>query len=186
MAGAVGGMMGGLLPQPLAAAALSATLVGLLQALTLRPDLRYGAAWFGATSIAGTLGFAAAIVGARAFTQAIEDDPYLWREGLAAWIGLGAMGGLLLAAAQAPLTGRRRLASSWCLLGLLGGGALWPAGLAIGYRFGPDLALWLAEINPTIHATPEAVRQAAGYAIAWLLHSLPFGILIAATSAHRR
>ncbi len=178
--------MGGLLAQPLAAAALSAVLVALLQALALRPDLRYGVAWFGATSVAGTLGFGAAIVGAGAFAQVPENDPALLREGLAACIGLGAIGGLLLAAAQAPLTGRTRLARNWCLLGLLGGGALWPAGLAFGYRFGPELALRLAEISPEVYATPDATRQAVGYAAAWLLYSLPFGILVAANSTRAR
>ena len=185
-AGAIGGMVGGLASHPLAGAAISAALVGLLQALALRPDLRYGVAWLGSTTLAGALGFGAAVVGAGAFAQVIEGDPALRSEGLAAWIGLGALGGLLLAAAQAPLTGRAGLAWSWCPLGLLAGGALWPAGLAIGQRFGPELALWLIEINPDLHLTPDAARQAVGYAAAWLLHSVPFGMLVAANSTRER
>ena len=185
-AAAIGGAMGGLLPHPLAAAAASAAAVGMLQALTLRSDLRYGAAWFGATVIAGALGFCAAVVGGLAFAEVAGGELPLLREGLAAWIGLAGLGGLLLAAAQAPLTGRRDLAWGWCFLGLLAGGVLWPIGLALGHRLGPELVLRLTELLPQAAHTRAPIAQAVGFAAAWLLHSLPFGIVIAATSGERR
>lgn len=185
-ASAAGGLAGGLLSHPLLGAAFSACVVALLHALALRGDLRYGSAWFVASALAGTLGFAAAVVGAGAFSEAAGGDPALLREGLAAWIGLGAAGGLLLAAAQAPLTGRRTLALVWCALGLSGGGLLWPAGLALGYRFGAEGAMRLAEIFPQMTLTPRSAEQALGYMLAWLLHSLPFGLLVATNSARER
>jgi hypothetical protein len=185
-AAAAGGVAGGLLPHPLAAAVVSAAAVGMLQALTFRSDLRYGAAWFGATAIAGALGIGAAVVGGFAFAEVAGGERSLVREGLAAWIGLAGLGGLLLAAAQAPLSGRRGLALDWCVLGLLAGGMLWPAGLALGYRFGPDLAARLTEVLPQVAGTRVPIVQTVSFAAAWLLHSLPFGIVVAATSGERR
>jgi hypothetical protein len=186
-AGAIGGLAGGLFPNPLVAAALSAALVGLLQALAFRPDLRYGAAWFGATAAAGAFGFAAMLVGALAFAEVAGGEAPLLREGLLAWMGLGAIGGLLLAAAQAPLTGRRGLAITWCILGVAGGGILWPAGFAIGRRFGPELGASIAELIPHLSLlTGEPAGQAASFATAWLLHALPFGLLVAARSGGGR
>ncbi|HEX6101531.1 MAG TPA: hypothetical protein VF031_00655 [Alphaproteobacteria bacterium] len=186
-AAAAGGLAGGLLPQPLLASALAAALVGLLQALAFRPDLRYGAAWSGATALAGAVGFGAMVVGARAFADVAGGEPGLVREGLLAWLGLGALGGLLLAAAQAPLTGRPGLASAWCILGIVGGGILWPAGYAIGRRYGPELGASIAELAPQLSfLTAEPVGQAAAFALAWLLHALPFGLLVASRSGGER
>jgi hypothetical protein len=188
LGGALGGLIGGLLPHPLVAAAVAAALVGLFQALAFRPDLRYGAAWFGATAAAGAVGFGAMVLGALAFAGAAGGDPAIAREGLLTWIALGAAGGLLLAAAQAPLTGRPGLAASWCLLGLIGGGVLWTAGLAIGRRFGPELASALAAAVPQLsgQAAGESLAQAAGFALAWLLHGLPFGLIVAGASGDDR
>ncbi len=183
---ALGGAAGGLLPEPRAAAIASAAAVGLLQALVLRADLRYGAAWFGASAIAGGLGFGAAVVGGLAFAEIAGGELALLREGLAAWVGLAALGGLLLAAAQAPLSGRRRLAWNWCVLGLVAGGALWPAGLIEGHRFGVALVGRLTEIAPQLADTRVPISQTVAYAAAWLLYSIPFGIVVATTSGERR
>ena len=185
--GAAGGFIGGLTPHPLMAAALSAALVGLMQALAFRPDLRYGAAWFGATAAAGALGFGAMLVGALAFSEIAGGEARLLREGLLAWVGLGALGGFLLAAAQAPLTGRRGLAVAWCVLGVIGGAILWPAGFAIGRRFGPELAAAVAEVAPQLSfLTADPVAQAASFAMAWLLYALPFGLLVGSRSGGGR
>lgn len=185
-AAAAGGAAGGVLPHPLAAAMVSAAAVGMLQALTFRSNLRYGAAWFGTTAIAGALGFGATVVGGLAFAEVAGGELPLLREGLAAWVGLAGLGGLLLAAAQAPLSGRRSLALGWCVLGLLAGGTLWPAGLALGHRFGPELAVRLTEVLPQVAGTKVPITQAAAFAAAWLLQSLPFGIMVAATAGDRR
>lgn len=186
LAGAVGGFAGGLVPHPLLGAVLSAALVGLFQALTFRPDLRYGAAWFGATAAFGAVGFAAFAVGALALAEVAGADTPLFRQGLLAWIALGAMGGLILAAAQAPLTGRHSLALTWCALGLLGGSVLWPAGFAIGRRFWPELADGVAGLAPQItFLATEPAGQAASFALAWLLYVLPFGMLVASRSRDR-
>ncbi|MDF2763948.1 MAG: hypothetical protein K0S81_942 [Rhodospirillales bacterium] len=186
-AAAAGGLAGGLLPDPLLAAAVASALVGLLQALAFRPDLRYGAAWSGATTLAGAVGFGAMVIGATAFAEVAGAEPALVREGLLAWLGLGALGGLLLAAAQAPLTGRPGLAAAWCILGIVGGGILWPAGYAIGRRYGPELAASIAEAAPQLSfLAAEPVGQAAAFALAWLLHSFPFGLLVASRSGGER
>jgi hypothetical protein len=184
-AAAAGGLAGGLLPNPFAGAAVSAALVGLLQALAFRPDLRYGAAWFGSTAIAGAIGFAAMLVGALAFSEISGGEPGLLRQGLAAWIGLSALGGLLLAGAQAPLAGRRNLTIGWCALGLFAGAVLWPAGFATGHRFGPELALLLFPLERPAGEPSHSVAQAAAFALAWFFHSVPFGILVASSSAER-
>jgi hypothetical protein len=188
LGGALGGMLGGLIPHPIVGAAMASALVGFFQAIAFRPDLRYGAAWFGATAVAGAVGFGAMVLGALAFASVAGGDPAIAREGLLTWIALGAGGGLLLAAAQAPLTGRPGLAASWCLIGLLGGGVLWPAGLAIGRRFGPELASALAGVVPPLSgaAALDLVAQAAGFALAWLLHALPFGLIVAGAAGEDR
>jgi hypothetical protein len=186
LAGAAGGFAGGLVPHPLLGAVLSAALVGLVQALTFRPDLRYGAAWFGASAAAGAIGFAAFVVGALALAGVAGEESPLFRQGLLAWIALGAAGGLLLGAAQAPLTGRRGLALTWCGLGLLGGAVLWPAGFAIGRRFWPELADGIADFAPQLtFLAAEPAGRAASFAMAWLLYVMPFGMLVASRSGGR-
>jgi hypothetical protein len=180
IAGLIGGAAGGVLPNPLQAAAVSAVAVGLLQTLSFRPDLRYGAAWFGASAVAGSLGFGAAVIGSLAFAGLSGGEPAALREALGAWMALAGIGGLLLAAAQAPLTGRRGLAILWCLLGMGAGAVLWPTGLTLGHRFGADLAREAAAMLPMLEQSTLTVQQAAGFAAAWVLYSLPFGILVAA------
>ena len=184
-AAAVGGLAGGVLPNPFAGAALSAALVGLLQALAFRPDLRYGAAWFGSTAIAGAIGFSAMLVGALAFAGVAGGEPALLRQGLAAWIALSASGGLLLACAQAPLAGRRSLTIGWCALGLFAGAVLWPAGFATGHRFGPELASLILEPEQPGDGSSSSLAQAAAFALAWFFHAVPFGILVASSGAER-
>lgn len=55
---------------------------------------------------------------------------------------------------------------------------LWPAGLTLAHRFGADLAPDLAAALPHL-AARLPVHQAAGFAAAWFLYSLPFGVLVA-------
>lgn len=180
---AVGGALGGLLLQPHAAIAASACAVALCQALTFRSDPRFGAAWFGATAVSGALGFGAAVIGGIAFAEVAGHELQFASQAALAWVVLSALGGLLLAAAQAPLTGRRNLATAWCILGIFAGGVLWPAGLVLGHWVGPELARKLGEIYPQTPALKTSVVQATAFAAAWLLYSLPFGLIV--TSALR-
>lgn len=180
---AIGGALGGLLLQPHAAIPASACTVALFQALTFRADPRFGTAWFGATTVAGALGFGATVVGGTAFAEVAGHELSLSGQAAAAWIVLSALGGLLLAAAQAPLTGPRKLAWAWRILGLFAGGVLWPAGLVLGHWLGPELARGLVEIYPQSAALKTSVVQATAFAAAWLLYSLPFGVIV--TSALR-
>jgi hypothetical protein len=182
----IGGAIGGLVLQPHSAVVSSAIAVALLQALAFRSDFRYGAAWFGATAVAGAIGFGAAVVGGLAFAEAaIHNSPVLGQAS-AAWLVLSALGGLLLAAAQAPLTGRRDLAWGWCILGLFAGGVLWPAGLVLGHWLGPELSAQLALVYPQSPALKASIVQATAFAAAWLLHSLPFGVIVTSASGERR
>ena len=186
LAALAGGAAGGLLTHALGAAAASAILVGLLQALSFRADLRYGSAWFFASSIAGALGFSAMVVGASAFAEVAGREPAALREGLIAWISLAGLGGLLLGAAQAPLSGRRGLGTAWAMLALSSGALLWPLGFAAGHRFGPEAAERLSAALPALADANLPLTQSAAFACAWLLFSLPFGLLVAANSAGRR
>jgi hypothetical protein len=180
LAALIGGAIGGAVPHPLQGAAASAAAVGLLQTLSFRPDLRYGAGWFCASALAGSLGFGAAVIGGLAFADLTGGEPAALREGLAAWAALSAIGGLLLAAAQAPLTGRRGLGIVWCLLGLCAGAVLWPAGLTLGHRLGVEASREAASLLPQLADHEGSLRQAVEFAMAWFLHSLPFGLMVAA------
>ena len=164
---AIAGALSGLLLHPRPAVAASACAVALFQALTFRSDRRYGVAWFGATAVAGAVGFGAAVVGSIAFAEVANRNLPLSGQAAAVWIGLSALGGLLLAAAQAPLTGRRNLAWAWCITGLFAGAVLWPAGLVLGQWVGPELARRLAEIYPQTPALNGSVVQATAFASAW-------------------
>ena len=157
---AIGGALSGLLLRPHAAIPASACTVALFQALTFRADPRFGTAWFGATTVAGALGFGATVVGGTAFAEVAGHELPLSGQAAAAWIVLSALGGLLLAAAQAPLTGPRKLAWAWRILGLFAGGVLWPP--ASSWVIGLDRSWredWLRSTRKVPRSRPRSSRQ---------------------------
>jgi hypothetical protein len=185
-AAAVGGAIGGFVQDPRLAAAASAFAVALLQAAVLGADFRYSAAWFGCSALGGAAGMFLAVIGGLAAIEVSGEGAEVIREGLIAWIALSAIGGLLLASAQAPLTGRRSLALWWLALGVVGGAVLWPLGLALGDHFGPRIGAGLVGLQlwPSSPQNDGLIAQACSLAAAWALHAVPFGLVVA--GAERR
>ena len=185
-AAAAGGAIGSLAGDARLCAAASAVAVALLQAALLGSNLRYGSAWFLASGLAGAAGMFLSVIGGVALLEAAALDANALGEGIAAWLVLGAVGGALLAATQAPLTGRRSLALTWLGLGAAGGAVLWPLGLWLGYRYGPALGQRMAELGLGLsEGRPvETASRLLGFTAAWLLHAIPFSLLFA--GAERR
>jgi hypothetical protein len=185
--GLLGGSIGGVAGDPRIGAIASAVVVALLQASLLGPAVRSGVPWFCISALAGTLGMLLAVVGGLALQEAAQAAPEQIPQGLAAWAALSGAGGLILAAAQAPLVGGRGVAAGWTVLGAVAGAFLWPIGLAVGRRFGPDLAEAAASVGliPEGEESAVPIVAASCLAAAWLLHAIPFGLLYASPAVRR-